>query len=356
MPLTLIAAAVVATATPSPIVPYLQGATPHGISILWKGDHASVGRVVIADDAGKTVADVSEPTREAHRFEIEGLRPGTHYQYQAFDDAVRIGQGTFHTNPGPETKDYRFIVVGDTGWGGKDQFEIARRLWEWHPDFVIHVGDIIYYRGEAELYASRFIAPYRELIQKVVMYPCLGNHDVKTANGQPYLNFFDPPHTPGAESPRYYRFSYGDMDIFGLDTMEPCGPGTPEYGWLEQQLAASKAPWKLAFFHYPVFSAVPDPRIKGMRAAWGPLFAKYHVDLVFQGHVHAYERIKPQGDVHYWVSGGGGAKLVPVPPAPYLAVGQEVYHFLGVTKKGETVTVEAIDESGKVFDRDTVTR
>jgi hypothetical protein len=43
-----------------------------------------------------------------------------------------------------------------------------------------------------------------------------------------------------------------------------------------------------------------------LRVALEPLFMKYGVDVVFSGHDHVYERLKPQKGITYFVGGSGG--------------------------------------------------
>ncbi len=68
-------------------------------------------------------------------------------------------------------------------------------------------------------------------------------------------------------------------------------PKEEQAAWLENQLKFSNAKWKIAMFHFPPYSYEEDYPV--IRKEWGSLFDKYHVDLVFSGHVHYYMRSKP---------------------------------------------------------------
>ena len=61
--------------------------------------------------------------------------------------------------------------------------------------------------------------------------------------------------------------------------------------WIDQQLAATKAKWKIAMFHFPPYNW-EEPYLN-IQKEWIPLFDKYHVDMVFSGHTHYYMRSKP---------------------------------------------------------------
>jgi hypothetical protein len=100
-----------------------------------------------------------------------------------------------------------------------------------------------------------------------------------------------------------------------------------------------------------------------VRNAWGPLFEKHNVQVVFTGHDHHYERSKPREDfvrdgvpTTYVVSGGGGAWLRTIKPQPFSAFTQATYHFIGVTASDRELTAEVIDKGGFVIDRFKVTR
>lgn len=92
---------------------------------------------------------------------------------------------------------FRFVSVADTGTGGKDQFAVAeamRRYYSQYPfDFVILGGDNIYEDGEIEKIEDVFEKPYKSLLEKEVkFYACLGNHDIRTENGDLELTLHYP--------------------------------------------------------------------------------------------------------------------------------------------------------------------
>src|SRR5690606_12456902 len=61
--------------------------------------------------------------------------------------------------------------------------------------------------------------------------------------------------------------------------------------WLEDQLKSSKQEWKFAVFHFPPYNSVEF--YQDIIDEWGPLFDRYHVDMVISGHFHYYLRTKP---------------------------------------------------------------
>jgi hypothetical protein len=80
-----------------------------------------------------------------------------------------------------------------------------------------------------------------------------------------------------------------------------------QLAWFEKELAASGSDWKIVFFHHPLYSSGgAHGSTTALRDQIEPLFVKYGVDVVFSGHDHFYERIKPQKGIYYFVSGGAG--------------------------------------------------
>lgn len=203
-----------------------------------------------------------------------------------------------------------FAVIGDSGSGQPPQFAIARRMMierERTPfDFVIMLGDNIYGLGNPKYFKPRFEDPYRELLAAgVKFYAALGNHDAHAAADHiKYDNF-------NMGGRRYYSFVKGDglIEFFVLDTNETkTSELKPEQlSWLEAGLKASTARWKVAYFHHSIYSSgrMHSPYTR-LREQIEPLFVKYRVNVVFSGHYHVYERIKPQKGVQYIVAGSGG--------------------------------------------------
>ena len=105
----------------------------------------------------------------------------------------------------------------------------------------------------------------------------------------------------------------GGVRFFALDTDYL---DKPQLDWLEKELSSSSSDWKIVFFHHPLYSSgKTHGSALESRAILEPLFVKYGVSVVFSGHDHIYERIKPQkGGIVYWVSGAGGSAAQGGPP------------------------------------------
>ena len=203
----------------------------------------------------------------------------------------------------PVTRDsVKFAVIGDTGTGGRAQYDVARRMVEAHSrfpfDFTIMLGDNLYGAENPSDFVDKFERPYKPLLDAgVKFYAALGNHD------EPAQRFYKPFNMDGK---RYYTFSKGDVEFYVLDStyMSPA-----QVEWLQKELAASKARWKIAYMHHPLYSSGERHGSEiDLRVLLEPLFLKHGVDVVFAGHDHFYERLKPQKGIYY-ITQGGSAKL-----------------------------------------------
>ena len=203
----------------------------------------------------------------------------------------------------PREKDsVRFAIIGDSGTGTRSQFEVgtqmtmAQRVFPF--EFVIMLGDNIYGSERPQDFAQKFEKPYAALLSaKVPFYASLGNHD------DPTQRYYKPFNMNGE---RFYTFKKGDARFFVLDSNYM---DQPQLKWLEEQLSGSNDRWKVAYFHHPLYSSGGRHGSEtDLRTQVEPLFLKYGVDVVFAGHEHFYERIKPQKGIYYFIE-GGSAKL-----------------------------------------------
>jgi acid phosphatase type 7 len=242
-----------------------------------------------------------------------GLRPGVPADY-----SVAGATGTAAALPasGP----LRFAVLGDSGTGSKAQWDVARRLDAAAPHFVLHTGDVVYPRGGLEDYGPKYFAPYKETLSRAPVYPAAGNHDYAdarlfTERGRRRIETYKRIH----RKPLYYSFDLGpahfvSLDVnaaWGVKAAPAIGPGSPQHAWLERDLAASRAPWKILFLHVPVHASEDHGDHESLRAWLEPLLERHRVQLVLQGHDHIYERSRPIKGTTFITVGSSGAGLHP---------------------------------------------
>jgi hypothetical protein len=118
----------------------------------------------------------------------------------------------------------------------------------------------------------------------------------------------------------------------------------------------SKARFKFVVCHHPLVSCPDDDFVfdkeSSMYALYGRIIEEGKVMAVFQGHNHNYQRAERKGVV-YITTGGAGAPLYPIGDlTPETKFAREVHHYVRVRLTGNTMTLEAVDWSGNVIDRD----
>ena len=214
----------------------------------------------------------------------------------------------------PTPRPVVFAAIGDYGAAADETGELADMMKSWHPDFIITVGDNNYPIGAAAhmdaaigQFFHQYIYPYQGKYGEGAdinrFFPSLGNHDVKTDDGEPYFDYFT---LPGNE--RYYDFVWGPVHLYAINNVstEPDGfrASSIQAAWLEERLAASTSTWNIVYGHYSPYSSGLHGSTKWAR--WP--FSEWGVDAVLTAHDHTYERLMVDG-VTYFVNGVGGSSL-----------------------------------------------
>ncbi|MGH7553259.1 MAG: metallophosphoesterase family protein [Longimicrobiales bacterium] len=242
----------------------------------------------------------------------------------------------------------KLAVLGDTGTGGSDQVAVARMVTAYRAkfpfEFALLLGDNLYGSERPGDYARKFEQPYKVLLTAgVKFYAALGNHDDPSQVNYKQFNM---------NGERYYSFKpslTAGVRLFALDSnyMDP-----KQLEWLEKELAASGSDWKIAFFHHPPYASGRHGSDEILRSHLEPLFVKHAVNVVFTGHEHFYERIKPQKGVQYFVS-GSSAKLRrgDIDRTGLTAFGYDQgFTFMLVEIVGDEMFFQAITERGQTID------
>jgi predicted MPP superfamily phosphohydrolase len=196
----------------------------------------------------------------------------------------------------------RFAAIGDMGTGESPQYEVARQMAAYRQmfpfDFVIMLGDNIYGGHSASDFEQKFAVPYKPLLDAgVKFYAALGNHDDSTA--ELFYKLFN------MNGQRSYAYKKGDVHFFVLDSnyMDPA-----QLQWLQNELQKSAGnEWRICYFHHPLYSSgKTHGSALELRKLLEPLFIKYGINVVFAGHDHVYERVKPQHGIYYFTEGAAG--------------------------------------------------
>jgi hypothetical protein len=194
----------------------------------------------------------------------------------------------------------RFLAMGDSGRGNKEQNELAQVMVNYRRafpfEFVIMTGDNIYYQKSAEDMKTKFENVYKPLLNDgVKFYASLGNHD------EPNQRFYEHFNMNGQE---YYRLSKGEVSFYALNSTYI---DQRQLKWMTDELAKDASKWQIAFFHHPPYSSGKrHGSSNDIREMIEPLIVTSGIDAVFVGHEHFYERIKPQQGINYFITGAAG--------------------------------------------------
>jgi 3',5'-cyclic AMP phosphodiesterase CpdA len=243
--------------------------------------------------------------------------------------------------------------MGDSGSGAGRQYQLAAQFaaaYKAFPfSFVLMLGDNIYGSERPRDFERKFTIPYKAVLDAgVPFYAALGNHD--EPNVQIHFKPFN------MDGQRYYTFRKNDIEFFAIDSTYM---STEQVRWLEKELAESKAPWKIAFMHHPIYSS---GRRHGsdveLRAFIEPLFVKYGVSVVLAGHEHFYERMKPQQGIAYFTAGSAGKlRAGNIRRGPLFAAGFDTdLSFMLFEQTGDDLHFQVISRVAKTVDQGVVKR
>ena len=213
-----------------------------------------------------------------------------------------------------------FIALGDQGYGGSPQKHVARLMNEKAQKdslhFVITLGDNFYKRGVTSINDKQWLEKFEDMYDlpylKVPFYASLGNHDHRDGNARHQVEYSK--NSDKWRMPHYYyTFSKkidenSSIQFFALDTnviKKRRQHYREQIEWLERELQASNATWKIVYGHHPVFSYGKHGNERLMIDLVRPLLEKYEVDAYICGHDHDRQLLEPVNGVYYIISGTG---------------------------------------------------
>ena len=404
----------------------------------WRSAIASSGRLITMADGSYRLFSVP----------LTRLEPGREFEYRVTRNAQVVFTAKGKTRAAAD-QPYRFAVTGDTGAHTDQEKRVVFQMHRAQPDFVAIAGDIVYSTGRMVEYREKYFPIYNAdtagpdsgapLIRSRLSFGAYGNHDAGTGDydrdpdGQAYfltwsfpLNgpYTQPgqPNTPAFKGPpdrlkvhlanirstyprmANYSFDYGNSHWTFLDS-NVYVDWSDAYlrNWLARDLAAAKdATWKFVVFHHPPFNSSRAHFSEQQMRLISDILEHRGVDIVFNGHVHNYQRSRPlkflakpapdrtfkaassyviDGDfeidesfdgladttpdgVLYIVTGAGGAGAydpdqtdnVPTWQPFTVKLVSDVYSFTVVDVDGPRLTLKQISEQGEELDRIVATK
>ena len=323
-----------ASAWPDRIVATFEGDPSQAFAVSWRtAANVTATRAEIAlatpdariDLAGRSVAAVTErvdldtvinngralpvkvndtlPAVAYHSVRFDGLKPDTLYAYRVQGVDGHWSEW-FQTRTAPKSGPIRFIYMGDAQNGVLSLWaRTIRAAFQAAPDarFMLHAGDLVN-RGSRDVEWADWFKAGGFLHAMVPAVPVAGNHEYDMSDPadaarrrilshlwRPQFRLPVETTLPAAVQETAYVVHYSaDLDVFVLDTNQP--DLQPQADWLDAQLKASTARWRVVTMHHPVFSSGGDRDNKEGRALLLPILTRHNVDLVLQGHDHTYAR------------------------------------------------------------------
>ncbi len=308
--------------------PYLQMATPTGMTIRWRTNAYDRSRVMFGTSPNQlsTVVDDSTLLMD-HVIRLENLKPATKYFYAIsnFADTIQYGkENYFYTLPETGKRDtYRIAALGDCGNNSTNQRLVRDELLKYLGDDYLNawilLGDNAYSDGTDAEFQAKFFNVYKDdLLKKYPLFPSPGNHDYhdlesagkKDQYKMAYFQQFTVPQKGEAggvpsNSQAYYSFDIGNVHFISLDSYGRDEKNKRMYEqesaqveWLKKDLEVNKnKEWVVAYWHHPPYTkgshdSDTESLLVNIREQFNQVIEDYGVDLVLCGHSHVYERSK----------------------------------------------------------------
>lgn len=282
--------------------------------------------VVTPEDVGKITypgefGDYKNPKQwytspQVHTVVLKDLADGEEYEYQVpnNDEVFRFKM------PGcAKTYPFRVGLLSDVGQTSVSMLSMKQVL-NSRVDVALMSGDLSYADG----YYLRWDSwgnLFQPLGSRIPVMMCPGNHELAYGEAfQTYNARFPMPHeSSGSKNPNYWSRNIGPMHVISLNSYADIHPGSEQYAWLKRDLelvfTRSITPYLVVMMHVPFYSSTATHLMEGKvaRDVLEPLFFKHGVNMVFNGHTHAYERTTPTyrnitnecGPVYFNVGDGG---------------------------------------------------
>lgn len=321
-----------------------------------------------------------------YKAELTGLKPGTTYEYRV---VAGNNKGSWHKLNTDDGKGFTALVFADSQSSGtyKEWKAVTKLAREKHPEskLYLNLGDLVDC-GEHGYQWSMWFEGIEPFSADMPMASAIGNHECYSLKYQEifpktYLNLF---HLPANGNDKYknqfYSFDYGDVHFTVIDTnagweVAPYQPNLVQdmIRWMDQDLASSKAKWKVVLMHRDIFLYRFGPNSGRPQTfntyffapSWDymTVFDKHKVDAVLSGHLHAYRRRVPlknhapadKGTMYIMTGVSGNQSYGELWDnyewdAKRSIENPEVGNFMTMTAEADSLTFKAYTQKGQEFD------
>lgn len=312
-----------------------------------------------------------------HSVDFTELKPGTKYAYRV-GDGVNWSEWFQFRTAADAPEPFSFLYFGDAQNDLRSMW--SRVIREAHADapraaFTLHAGDLIN-RAEDDAGWGEWFGAGGWMNGMIPVIATPGNHEYaskEVSKGKTVRwltrhwdkQFAFPRNGPSGLETSVYYIDYQNLRVVSLNSNERQAEQVP---WLEKALAESRANWNVVTFHHPIYSMAKKRDNPELRAAWKPVFDRYHVDLVLTGHDHSYGRSgllvgednitegtnwrsEPTGTVY--VVSVSGPKMYEIDTNPHVAmrrVAESTQLYQVISIDGPTLHYESRTATGELYD------
>ena len=352
-------------------------------AVTWRTDSTvteALAEIAIADadprfrDNALVVPAVTTPLRTEsglahyHTASLTALKPNTLYAYRVGDGKDHWSEWNHFRTAGEEPEPFRFIYVGDAQ---NEVFSMwSRAIREAYSEaprarFIIHAGDLVN-RAHRDLEWHEWFEAGGWIHSRVPSIPVPGNHEYDPFPGtdkdtlaiQWQPQFALPRHANPLLDETTYTLDFQGVRLIGLNSSRAIDE---QAAWLDSVLVNNPHTWTVITFHHPIFSAAQGRDNARLRERWKPIFDKHNVDLVLQGHDHAYGRGHnvPSGTQAYdneagtvYVVSVSGPKMYRIPEDATWRdrAGENVQLFQVIDVSPDLLTYKAMTVTGELYD------
>jgi 3',5'-cyclic AMP phosphodiesterase CpdA len=367
-----------ATAMPDRILLSWQQDPATSFSVTWRTNltvDGGLGEIAVATDgpkftSKKTAVVATRVTYkpefgEVHHYTaaFAELKPETQYVYRV-GDGVNWSEWIQVTTAADQAKPFRFVYFGDSQnsvWSMWSR--VVRQSYKNAPKaaFFLHAGDLVNKTNSDGEWGEWFQAG-GFIHRSTPVVACPGNHEYSSklsTHWRPTFAF--PENGPKDLLETVYFIDYQGMRLVVLNSNERMGE---QAEWLESVLQDNPQKWTVVCHHHPIYSSKAGRDNPLLRDTWQPIFDKYKVDLVLQGHDHTYARSGlmtwqnvPKGvtmrtDIGtVYVVSVSGPKMYDLGKRPFMKRGAEdTQLFQVIDVDGDEIRYEARTARGVLYD------
>ncbi|XP_020519977.1 purple acid phosphatase 2 isoform X1 [Amborella trichopoda] len=274
-----------------------------------------------------------------HHCTIKNLEYDTQYFYEILSETKNASRQFFFKTPPPTGPDvpYTFGVMGDLGQTLDSKNTLDHYNSNPKGQTMLFAGDLSYADDHPFHNNIRWDTWGRFVEKNAAYQPWIwtpGNHEIdfapelgETVPFKPYKHRYHVPYkASNSTSPLWYSIKRASAYIIVLSSYSAYGKYTPQYQWLQEEFPKvnrSETPWVIVLLHSPWYNSLDYHYMEGesMRVAFESWFVKNRVDVVFAGHVHAYERSERISNIAYNITNGLSTPVKDNSAPVYITIG-----------------------------------